>query len=330
MVIIVDSAVPFMEGRLPGEVELKPLPGDKITPEAIHDADALIVRTRTRCDRQLLEGSKVRLVATATIGTDHIDIHWCESNGVRVCNAPGCNAPGVAQYVWSALLRSGFNPKKHTLGIVGYGHVGQIVAQWGRQMGVRLLINDPPRQASGLQDADYLPLREVLQNSDAVTLHVPLDETTRGLISAEELSLMKPGAILVNTSRGGIVKESDLKPLLKSGSLKAIVDVWENEPDYDRELAGMALFATPHIAGYSAEGKKRATAMSLRALSQELGIPVNLSGLECIPSIDGPIKPSIILDSYDPSLDSLTQTPTKNQFETLRNNYNYRHEPFFS
>ena len=333
MKIVIDKAIPFIEGRLPEDVQVVYLPGADITREHVKDADALVVRTRTRCNAGLLQGTAVRLVATATIGKDHIDTDWCEANGIVVRNAPGCNAPGVAQYVLASLFKTGFNPDTDTLGIIGYGHVGSIVADWAGQMGIRVLISDAPRKTQGLRDVEYLEMNEVLAKSDAVTLHVPFtkagDFPTYHLIGEEQISLMKPGATLVNSSRGGVVDESALKEALKARKVKAIVDVWENEPKIDPALAALVDIPTPHIAGYSQQGKMRATRMALEALSETLRIPVDLSGLECIPPADKKITRQLIESSYNPLADTLSLLANPSSFENLRNNYPYRHEPLF-
>ena len=323
-----------MEDRLPEDIEVMYVPGKDISPEIINDADALVVRTRTRCDESLLKNSKVKLLTTATIGTDHIDIPWCEKHGITVKSAPGCNAPGVAQYVFSSIFRTGFNPNKDILGIIGFGNVGSKVAEWAHEMNIRTLISDAPRESQGLKDIEYLPMEEVLRQADAVTLHVPLtyegNFPTFHMIGQKELGFMKPGSILVNSSRGGVVDEKSLKPMLKSGKLKAILDVWENEPQIDEELAEMVSIATPHIAGYSSEGKKRATRMVLEALNECLGLPIDLKGLECIPDTSQKITTELILKSYDPFIDSKRLLKNLQKFEELRNEYSYRHEPLFS
>lgn len=353
MKIIVDRAIPFIENRFPEDVKVTYLPGNEISPEIVKDADALIVRTRTRCDKDLLEGSKVKLVATATIGTDHIDIPWCEANGITVKSAPGCNAPGVAQYVLSSLFSIGFNPESHTLGIVGHGNVGSIVAEWAQQMGINILVCDPPRKEAAFRDVEYHDIEEVLRKSDAVTFHVPLTKDgeypTFRMIGERELEYMKPGAILVNSSRGGVVDEEALKKELRRGRLKAVIDTWENEPYIDPQLVKLAEIATPHIAGYSAQGKMRGTRMALEAVSKALSISVDLSGLECTPNPESRITRSLIQSSYNPRVDhtsltkSLIQNPPvvpvsteggiprslSSSFESLRNNYSYRPEPLF-
>lgn len=238
--IIIDDKIPFIKGRLEA-LETEGVSFDVVyaAPETISagmvaDADAIIVRTRTRCDEKLLKDSAVRLVVTATIGTDHIDIPWCESRGIKVCNAAGCNAPGVAQYVWSSLLRMGFDPSRHTLGVVGVGHVGSIVADWGKHLGAEILVCDPPRKRAGFTDHDYLPLDQLLRNCDAVTLHTPLSRTgedaTFHMIGEAELAMMKPEAILINSSRGPVADNAAWAKSLKAGKGRAVVDVWEGNP----------------------------------------------------------------------------------------------------
>lgn len=314
-------------------VDVRYMPGYQISHEDVKDADALIVRTRTNCNENLLKGSTVKMVATATIGTDHIDIPWCESKGIIVKNAPGCNAPGVAQYVFASLFKTGFEPEKDKLGIIGYGNVGRIVAEWAKRLGIKTIINDPPRKEMGFKDVDYKSLEEVLKSSDAVTLHVPFTSTgkypTYKLIGGKELAHMKPNAFLVNSSRGGVVDEKSLKPVLGNGKIKAIIDVWENEPHLDREIVSLASIATPHIAGYSAEGKMRATLMSLENIRDFFGIQVDLAGLECNDSKDSVISREMIENSYNPKSDSIKLKENPESFEALRNEYNYRHEPLF-
>lgn len=333
MKIIVDKAIPYIDRRFPKEAEVISVAAPEINASLVSDANALIVRTRTACGESLLKGSEVKLVASATIGTDHIDIPWCEENGITVKNAPGCNAPGVAQYVFASLFTSGFNPQTDTLGIVGYGNVGGLIGEWAQQMGIKTLVCDPPRLEAGYTDTIYSSMEEVLEKSDAVTLHVPLDKNgkhpTFHLIGSRELEKMKKGAVLVNSSRGGVVDEKALKKYIKSGEIKAIIDVWENEPQIDARLLDLAFIATPHIAGYSAEGKKRGTRMALEALRDVLGVEVDLSGLECEIPGDNMISKMIILNSYDPMKDSARLKECGANFESLRNNYHYRHEPFF-
>lgn len=334
MKIIVDNKIPFIRQRLEPVAEVVYADPSDITSDLVRDADALIVRTRTRCNENLLDGSAVRLVATATIGMDHIDSVWCESQGIEVCNAAGCNAPGVAQYVWSSLLRNGFDPARHVLGVVGKGHIGSIVADWGRKTGAHVLVCDPPRQRAAFGDEDYLPLETLLREADAVTLHTPLTlggiDNTYHLIGEEQLDMLKDGAWLVNASRGAVADNSSLAEAAQRGRVRAIVDVWEDEPVINPTLLGHALVATPHIAGYSREGKERATRMVLEAVERKFGINVDKSGLEGnykapdhIASLD------CVTESYNPAIDTSALRSDPASFERLRSEYDYRREPQF-
>lgn len=331
--IIADNKIPFLKGRIECLGEVEYADPASFTPQMVKDADILVVRTRTRCDASLLEGSSVRLVVTATIGTDHIDLDWCAANGITVRNAIGCNAPGVAQYVWSSLLRNGFDPRTDTLGIVGYGHVGSIVAGWGRMLGCRVLVCDPPRKKAGMKDVDYLGLEQLLHDSDAVSLHTPLtregDDATYHLIGTERLEMLKRGAILINSSRGGVVDNAAWREHLREGRTKAIIDTWENEPGIDRELLAMATIATPHIAGYSLEGKQRATRMALEAIEEYTGVMLDKSGLEKGYVMPAAIATEEICSSYNPFADTVALRSAPEGFERLRGDYDYRKEPSF-
>ena len=325
MKIIADKNIPFLEDRIKGASLLR-LPARDITPDAVKDADALIVRTRTRCDAGMLAGSAVRLVATATIGTDHVDIPWCEANGITVRNAPGSNAPGVALYVWASLLRRGFLPGKSVLGVVGCGHVGSIVADWGQRLGAEVLVCDPPRCDAGFSDRAYLPLEEVLAKCDALTLHTPL---TRGshyptfhLIDAGKLGLMKKNSILVNAARGEVVDTGDVVKAMEEGIIgEAIIDTWEGEPDIDRRLLDAASVATCHIAGYSVEGKQRASRMALEAVASTLGLEVDLIGLPGDYAAPAKLDPGLIVKAFDPGSLTRSLKAHPEDFESLRNSY---------
>ena len=325
MKIIADKNIPFLDGRFSG-TELIKLPASEINSVAVKDADAIIVRTRTKCDGNLLEGSKVRLVATATIGTDHIDFSWCEKNGITVRNAPGCNAPGVALYVWASLLRNGFAPEKSTLGVIGCGNVGSIVAQWGKRLGARVLVCDPPRKDKGFRDNDYLSLEEVLGKSDAVTFHTPLTYAgkypTYHMIGEDTIKYLKEGAILVNAARGEVTDNTVLINGIENGIIsKAIIDTWEGEPDINARLLELADIATPHIAGYSVEGKQRATRMVLEAIHENLGIYVDLDGLADHYREPHELNKNIITKVYDPERITQSLKEHPESFESLRNSY---------
>lgn len=334
MNIIVDKDIPFIKGRLEAVADVVYCKGNEIDGSIVKDADAMIIRTRTRCDENLLEGSKVRFISTATIGTDHIDIDWCETKVIKVASAQGCNAPGVAQYIFSAIFQLGFDPKKDTLGIIGYGNVGSTVGRWAEIMGIRTIVYDPFKQKLGNETAKFSELDVLLRNSDAVTLHVPLTTTglypTLGMIGNKEIEMLKPSTILVNSSRGGVVKEEDLKQGIMERKIRAVIDTWKNEPDIDRELLSLSSIGTPHIAGYSYEGKLRGTRMALQAVADNLGIIPDMSGLECNQLIpENQISPDLILKSYNPIHDSIKLKEIPSDFEKIRNNYDYRHEPLF-
>lgn len=329
MKIIADDNIPFLRGRLEGAgIQVEYVDQFGFTPENVRDADAMLIRTRTRCDERLLKDSKVRLVATATIGTDQIDMDWCASQGITVRNAPGCNAPGVAQYVWGALLRMGFDPSRHTLGIVGCGNVGSVVREWGEKLGARMLICDPPRQERG-DGGEFHTLQETIADSDAVTLHTPLtlsgSHPTHHLIAEPEISALE-GKILVNAARGPVVDFTALKPAVTEGRIKAAIDTWEWEPKVDAELLEAAAYGTFHIAGYSRQGKERATRMALEAVEEKFGVEIDKSGLE--PAYRGVEGLTIerILNSYDPGGDTAALREAPENFDTLRRNYQYREE----
>ncbi len=328
--IVADDKIPFIKGRLEAVAEVIYVAPADITPELVKDADALLVRTRTRCDEKLLGGSAVKLVATATIGMDHFDVEWLRQAGITAVNAAGCNAPGVAQYVWSSLLRNGFDLARHTLGVVGLGHIGSIVADWGRKMGVKVLVCDPPRKDSGLTDENYLPMDELLKECDAMTLHTPLSHDgfypTFHLVGREELAMMKPGAILVNASRGPVVDNVAWKEHLKTTAAKGIIDVWEGEPNLDTELMRLAEISTPHIAGYSLEGKERATRMVLEAVENVFDVSLDKSGLEGEYQAPQAVNPDVIVNSYDPYADTALLRSAPSELERLRDTYELRRE----
>lgn len=274
MKFVADIDIPFLKGVLEpyGEVVYKK--GLDICRDDIVDADALLIRTRTRCDEELLEGTKVSIITTATIGTDHIDLDYCSSHGIEVANASGCNAGGVMQYVFSALYgiaaRKGIKIDGATIGIVGVGNVGRRIEYMAGYLGFNVLRCDPPRaQKEGPEG--FCSLEQLLTESDIVTLHVPLDENTRGMANADFFTLMKPGAIFINASRGEVVNEEALlEAAPKLGAI--VIDTWNNEPDVNQELIDVVDIATPHIAGYSYQGKVNGTTMTVRAVAKHFGI----------------------------------------------------------
>ena len=330
MKIVIDSAIPFIKGVLEPFAEVVYVAGDSFTPQIVADADGLIVRTRTHCNRELLEGSKVEFIATATIGFDHIDMEYCNSHGIKVTTAAGCNARGVLQWVAAVLVelskREGFEPHQRTLGIVGVGNVGKLVKHYAESWGFKVLCCDPPRQER--EKLDFLQLEQLLPQVDILTLHTPLDSSTRGMIDSKMLSLLHDDAVVINASRGEVVCSS----ALLERNITCALDVWENEPNIDVQLLERAFVTTPHIAGYSLQGKANATAMSVGALAEHFQLP--LKGWyppQCSPTIPMEIdwqKLCQTIDSYC-NLEN-ESAPLKNggNFESLRNSYHYREEYF--
>jgi erythronate-4-phosphate dehydrogenase len=280
MKIIADNKIPFLKGILEPYAKVLYLPGAKTGPEEVKDADALITRTRTECNEKLLEGSKVKFIASATIGYDHIDTAWVEANGIKWTNAPGCNSSSVAQYICSVLLNlacdHGFCLRGKTLGVVGVGNVGSKVAKVGEALGMRVLLNDPPRAEKEGQES-FVELEQIIAESDFITMHVPLERSgkypTFHLGNAELFRLMKPTAFYINSSRGAVCNNPALKRALRNSDIAgAVLDVWEEEPNPDLELLSLVDYGTPHIAGYSADGKANGTAMSVNAVSEFFGL----------------------------------------------------------
>ncbi len=331
MKIIIERNIPYIAGALERHGEVAYLPAGEITREAVADADALFVRTRTRCNADLLEGSRVRFIATATIGTDHIDLDYCRSRGITVVNAPGCNAPAVAQYVFAVIGSrfAGEDLSKLRLGVVGVGNVGSIVARWGERLGMTVLRCDPPRMRR--EGGDFVDLRCIAEHTDIITFHTPLNlsgiDATYHLADAKLLGGLSRCRLLINSSRGEVVDNAALAAAIGKTVESAAIDCWEGEPAIDRNLLAKAFVATPHIAGYSSEGKKRATAMTLEAFARHFGVDV-----DAIPTIDAPARGADIdsieqvTATYNPLADTELLRTSPDQFENLRNNYNLRHE----
>ncbi|MBR1871658.1 MAG: 4-phosphoerythronate dehydrogenase [Bacteroidales bacterium] len=342
MKIVVDKAVPFISGVFEPYAEVVYLDCDKIDAEAVRDADALVTRTRTRCDAALLEGSQVKMIASATIGLDHVDLPWCDAHGILVRNAPGCNAGGVAQYVFSALYgaasRGGINLEGDTIGIIGVGHVGRRVESMARALGFKILKNDPPREAAE-GSYEFCSLEHLLKHSDIVTMHVPLDDSTRNMAGRDFFKKMRPHAIFINASRGEVVDEEALTEAIpRLGPV--IIDTWKNEPDVNPKLMDMVTIATPHIAGYSYQGKQNGTAAAVRAIAHYFGIsPL----YEFFPPTEHPENEAVRLDlrgmrqgeitsvfqyNYPVFTDDFMFRMHPGDFERLRSEYKYRREVY--
>ncbi len=318
--IVIDKAVPYISGVFEPYFEnVVYAPAAEIDAAAVRDADALIIRTRTKCNAALLEGSRVRFIATATIGMDHIDADWCSSHGIFATNAPGCNSDGVMEWVIAALGVFGRRQALQgaTLGVIGVGQVGRRVADMGRKRGFRVLENDPPLLAAGSGGRELTGLDTLLSQSDIVTIHIPLWEQNRGFADAAFFAGMKPGAIFLNASRGGIVDEAAL--LAARGHLGPVaIDVWKGEPDINRALLEAADIATPHIAGYTQVGKINATVASVRSAAIFFKIDSLLQF-----EIKNTFKPFNI-EGYDIMKDDEMLRSAPDAFELLRTNYPLR------
>lgn len=321
MNVVIESHIPFCRGVLEAAGHsVTYLPPEQITRGSLARADALIIRTRTRADEALLGGTPVRHVATATIGTDHIDFDFCRRAGIRVSSAPGCNAPAVAQYVLAvtATLRPE-QWQRLTLGIVGVGHVGSIVERWARALGMRVLLCDPPRAAAEGTEG-FTSLERIAAEADVITFHTPLDSTTRHMAGARFLAACARKPLIINAARGPVVDTPALIEALHSGTVsQAAVDCWENEPALSTELMELCAVATPHVAGYSLQGKQRATAMALHAVCPEVEMPM--------PAVAEAPSMQQILQSYSPLADTAALKARPADFEQLRNQYVYRPEP---
>ena len=330
MKIVVDDKIPYIREKLEALAdEVVSKDGADISPDDLKDAQALIIRTRTRCDEQLLKDTPVQFVATATIGYDHIDTDYLRRRGIAWSNCPGCNANSVALYVQNALMllqqEKGLELHRATLGIIGCGHVGSKVRLVAQNLGMRVLVCDPP-----LGDEDFVSMSEIEQQCDIITFHVPL--THEGKYATWHLAdedffqriIRKP--YIINTSRGPVVDNQVLLQALKEGTVRdAILDVWEHEPHLNLELLERAYIATPHIAGYSADGKVNADNMVIDALCQHFHLPH--PGYVSPPPLpaDTPNTGSP-LDLYNPLIDTQHLKEHPDQFEYLRNHYPLRRE----
>ncbi len=342
MKIVADIDIPFLEGVFEPYAEVVYKKGIDINRDDVADADAILTRTRTRCDASLLDGSKVSLISTATIGMDHIDLEYCAEHGIEVANASGCNAGGVMQYVFSALYgvsaRKGMKIDGSTIGIVGVGNVGRKIEAMAEYLGFNVLRCDPPRaEREGTEG--FCSLETLLAESDIVTLHVPLDDTTRGMANSDFFTLMKPGAIFINAARGEVmVDEALLEACPKLGAV--IIDTWNNEPDVNEELIDAVDIATPHIAGYSYQGKLNGTSLAVKAVARHFGIdelkdfyPMDELSDHVPLALDlkgknhGEIA-AVFQYNYPIFTDDFRFRMEPHKFEKLRTEYKYRREIF--
>ncbi len=347
MKIIIDDKIPYIRGTFEGVADVVYLPGSKTTPEVVKDADAIVTRTRTICNEILLAGSAVKFIATATIGYDHIDTDYCDASGIKWTNAPGCNSKSVEQYIASTLMvlaeRKNLDLKDLCIGVVGVGNVGSKVARVCNLLGMKVLLNDPPRErVEG--SAAFVSLKQVMDEADFITLHVPLnmkgEDSTFHLGDEAFFSGLKKNPVLINSCRGEVVDTISVKTALQNGQISGFIcDCWENEPDLDLELLAMTEIATPHIAGYSKDGKATGTQMSVHAISQFFNLGLESwqpTGVELpenpVFELDGTgmseqeIVAKAILHTYDIRNDDSDFRKDPVQFEQLRGDYPTRRE----
>lgn len=347
MRIIADDKIPFLKGALEPFAEVIYLPGKEITRDVLANADAILIRTRTKCNEQLLANTKVRFIGTATIGYDHIDTQYCGDKGIRWINAPGCNSLSVQQYIAAAMLTvasdMNFSLENKTLGVIGAGNVGSKVAKLGKILGMNVLLNDPPR-ARTEGEREFSDVDTVLRDSDIVTVHVPLTmsgvDRTYHLFDDKFFGKMKRDSWFFNSSRGEVADSDALKNALITTVLGgAVIDVWEKEPDIDTGLLSKVSLATPHIAGYSTDGKANGTAMVVNSLCRFFNLPPDNWYPENVPLplypeivIDGSGRPGeevireAVLHTYNIKADDRTFRQDPSGFEKQRGNYPLRRE----
>ncbi len=397
--IIIDNAIPFIRGVFEpyanvcyskgSEFASCPLPRDNCGCEgkssgmlAIDSAEILIIRTRTKCNAALLDGTHVKMIATTTIGVDHIDLNYCKLHGIKVVSAPGCNSGGVMQYVYTALFALAEKYKINlypdsplTIGVIGVGHVGTKVAALGEHLGFRVLRNDPPKERAQAElennavkisdkifeqktgrivHVEYSSLHYLLKNSDIVTLHVPLDESTREMANDDFFSKMKRGSVFFNTCRGEVMSNNALLNALDVNNINgsergdgvlraAVIDTWNSEPGISIDLLQAVAIATPHIAGYSYEGKVNGTTVAVRKVADYMEIKelkkYTVGNIKDMQGVKTENTPHIHFPGLNQSeiagqllrifpiwdLDSKLRQHPEN-FEKLRSNYEYRRE----
>jgi len=347
MKIVIDNKIPYIKGAFEKVAEVIYLPGKETTAEVVKDVDAIITRTRTICNKELLEGSKVKFIATATIGFDHIDTDYCKQAGIEWTNAPGCNAESVNQYIASALfsfsMRKRFDLKDKTIGIVGVGQVGSRVAKTCEILGMKVLLNDPPRERTEGSE-NFVSLDTIQKEADIITLHVPLNmdgiDGTFHLANEHFLQNLTQKPLLINSCRGEVVDSEAIYNALEANDISGfIADCWEGEPNLNLDLLNNTDYGTPHIAGYSKDGKANGTKMSVQAISKFFNLGMDdwqPKGVELPENttieIDGAqrreysILAEAILSTYDIENDDDALRDSPHLFEQLRGDYPVRRE----
>ena len=314
--IVVDKDIPYVQGVLERVAQVSYLSPDEITASSVREADALFIRTRTKVDSSLLAGSKVRFVATATIGFDHIDADYCRQQGVRWVSCPGCNAQAVCDYVEEAISSLKAGEQHLTIGVVGYGHVGKLVAAMAERKGYKVLLSDPPLGIG-------LSLEELAPQCDVLTFHTPLsmegEYATYHLCNEAILRACKSDALIINAARGGVVDEQALIDRLSMPDcqLMTAIDCWEKEPEVNAKLVQLVDLASFHIAGYSIEGKMNASEMCLDAFCEFFSLAILSINKKVVP-LQGDSEPGWLKRLSE----QLKAAPE--QFEQLRKQYKLR------
>ena len=294
MKIVADDKIPFLKGVFEPFANVEYLPGDRISCAALKNTNALLTRSITKCNAELLDNTSLKFIASATIGDDHIDKAYCLENNIQWTTAKGCNASAVEQYVITSLLlvaqRQNIILRDQTIGIIGVGNIGSRVARVCNLMGMKVLLNDPPRERKEVLNT-FISIEEIQAKADIITFHVPLyssgEDKTFHLADDSFFKQLKKKCVLINASRGEVVDGNALKQAIKQGVIKnAIMDVWENEPKIDSELLELVDIATPHIAGYSISGKANGTSMTVQAVSKHFNLGID----NWFPELDSKIQ----------------------------------------
>jgi erythronate-4-phosphate dehydrogenase len=328
MKIVADENIPFVKECFASIGDVQTFHGRQITPETVANADCLLVRSITPVNEKLLANSKIKFVATATIGFEHVDIDYLKNKGISFASAPGSNANSVADYLVAALFSVA---QKHKLtlegksiGVVGVGNVGSKVAKKSAVLGMTVKLNDPPlfRQTS---DSKYRPLNELF-DCDFITLHTPLtregQDKTYHLADEKFFVSLKPGCVFINTCRGGVHDTAALKAAIQNKKLSAVIlDVWEKEPNIDCELLRMVDISTPHIAGYSYDGKIAGMIMIYDAACKHFGLKPKYKIEDFLPP---PTVPQIAIEKIGPDHQKLLHEIVQQVYPINRDDFNTR------
>ncbi len=332
MKIIADDKIPYLKGVLEPFADISYVKGSEINRDMLADADALLIRTRTRCNESLLKSSRVKFIGTATIGFDHIDTGWCEENGITWKSAPGCNSSSVNQYIASTLMnlsqKHGFSLSHKAIGVVGVGNVGRKVVHTAEMLGMTVYLCDPPRVRNE-SSCGFITMDGILRECDIITFHVPLnrsgEDRTWHMVDETFLSRVNRGTFIINTSRGEVVDGNALKKSLNDGRIAGyVLDVWENEPDIDTELLSMCIQGTPHIAGYSADGKATGTAMIVQQLSRHFDLGLDDWTPENVPE---PEFSEIVIDCEGLSNDEIIRRAVFHTYDVREDDRRLRDDP---